>query len=170
MRFRPSRPLTALAGCALLLGACGNPPEEASFGCPRVGLLDNQSKAPVTASEDGRRLATAQLVAYDGYCRYDGDSAIVQIDVTLDVTGRDENAQGSAEVPYYVAVQDAAGDLVAKRELSQSVTVPESGQTRSASAALRPEFDLGETPPAAYTILIGLMGGESSRPVADETD
>lgn len=163
MRHSSGRAFAALAACGLLMAGCGNPPEEASFACPQVGLLDNQSRAPVTNPGNDAPLATAQLAEYEGYCRYDGEQAVVSIDVTLDLTGKKAGGRREATVPYYVAVQNFDGEIVAKRQLTQTVTVPRAGQRRQATAALEPRFQLGETAPAAYTILVGLVDGQPSR-------
>lgn len=154
---RPAR-VTALALVTGLLAACANPPERASFACPRVAIVDGLHETAVI--ENDQVVGRAELESYRGSCTYDGEAISSTLRVDLAIEGGPGADGENRRYPLFVAVLDENAEILARREFGLGAA-PRAGTTESRRRRLSQEIGLGaEEEPGQYTYLLGFANAE----------
>ncbi|MFN8723678.1 MAG: hypothetical protein ACK5YI_22850 [Rhodospirillales bacterium] len=105
---------------ALILAACGStpPPETAGFGCPRIGILREAAQATTFRPGAGRDATDvayrARIVDYGGRCSIDTGVVEVELDLRMAAQRGPAGAADRVGYRYFVAVTDAAQNILAR--------------------------------------------------------
>ncbi len=154
--------LAALSGCS------SEPTRTISaegLTCPQVGIVRELAETTFYHGA-GRDLtdvsARAQLVDFNGKCHYDraDNKNYVEVEVNLTVEGElGPAAQGRlVRVPYFVAVVDEAGNVLAKTVYDADIDVPDGIRRQRIVEQLVPAIPLGELRDGiGYRVLMGLQ-------------
>jgi hypothetical protein len=114
--------LAVVVGAALLLGACARYTEGTNLTCPRavfVGGADTQTRfAPGAARTAANITADVELSDMQYTCRVATSRAVANLNFTVAGTRRDTSGVADIDVPYFVAVTDATGAIIAKHNFS----------------------------------------------------
>jgi hypothetical protein len=142
--------------------------------CPQVGII--RELAETTFFEGpGRDLtdvaARGQLVDFNGQCTYDREDKRQYVEVELNLTVEGElgpAAQGRlVRLPYFVAVVDADGKILAKQVYDAEIPVPEGQRRQRIVEQLVPTIPLGsERDGMGYRVLVGLQLTDEQRALA----
>ena len=154
------RRATLLAGLIVLLAAC-NPMTVGTLStCPQVAILGGAEHLTRFAGE-GRGVvdiaAEADVTSLTYTCKFNGERAETEIDIEFTVTRGVTSSVPGLDIPYFVAVADAAGNIIVKHPFSRPVTFGE----RSAGIArerITETIHLWEgVRPSQFQILVGFQ-------------
>lgn len=144
-----------LAGCGASSGPAQPPP------CPRVAILQDAADLarfqPGGGTDITDMVVEARMIGVSGGCQARrGGTVEVTIRVGIEAT-RGPRATGRAEqLPYFIAVTDAAGRVVDKAEFAVSVEFPANVSRRRGSDEQRLVIPSG-TNPADLRVDIGFQ-------------
>ena len=168
-----ARSKIALAVVLPFLGACsglGGSGEEAGQGqartaasrCPSVAIVRDAAEVTRFREGSGRDLTDvtgrAVLADYTGGCTPREDRVTVDLNLVLAAEQGPASQAGTADYRYFVAIADAAGDILAKQEFDTTVAFP-AGQRRAGTVEELTQtipLEDGATP-ADYQILVGFQ-------------
>ncbi len=119
---------TAAVGAGLLVAGCGFFGTEAPRPCPTVSVLKDAAELIRYRPGPGRDLIDviehAKVAGIADVCEYNDDSLEVELAIDL-VVERGPAAQSSfVELPYFIAVLDAGGAILAKEVFTGRVEFP----------------------------------------------
>lgn len=112
------------------LAACGGEDEIAVLTCPQVLIVDEASRLTLHAPGEGRDLRDvgfdAGIDAVDWRCEFHTEENRVDVEIRFGVRAmRGPAADGPAgRFPYFVAVADPLGDVLAKRTFAIEIEFP----------------------------------------------
>jgi hypothetical protein len=152
-----------LAGCASWIHK--DPGKDAS--CPIATVmpeLGHVSRFKGADTSFNNLAFTAELTGLGGKCTFTENA--VSVDATIKIVAQrgPAGSDGTQDFPYFVAIQNADGDIVAKSAFSAPLTFAP-GQTRTGSAeSLNEVIPLGAPADAAnYRIILGFQLSPAER-------
>ncbi|MBI4183417.1 MAG: hypothetical protein HY521_05415 [Proteobacteria bacterium] len=116
---------------ALLAGGCGTfKPQPSGPPCPEVGILRDAANVvkfgPGSSRDITNMMVEAEIVAAKGTCTYESSKGRLTVDfnVAIEATRGPANADRRANVPYFVAVADRAGNVLSKNDFEALFVFP----------------------------------------------
>lgn len=163
--IRTARPWRRLAALALLavLAACGSGEQDGRvLGCPNVALVQDVDRLTRFRPGQGRDLTDvlfeARLSGFDAPCVYRRGGAAVDLTINFAVTLGPASRDRVAAYPYFVAIANPEGEIIAKEVFEARVEVPAGNRRVTAGEKVEPLIpNLGDRSAAAWTIYIGLQ-------------
>jgi hypothetical protein len=160
-RSEPARRwLVALATVAMVtLAGCQGLTERSARACPSVVILGNTNMvtkfAPVGAAAS--ILAEATLSALNSGCRANEERVLVEIAFQIDAVRGLSSDVLEVEIPFFAAVTDAEGSILAKDIFIARLEFSETG---TATVMERIEEDIRLAPgqaPVGFQIVVGFQ-------------
>ena len=114
-----------LLGLALSLAGCSAMTDGTLSTCPQVVILGGAEHLTRFQGE-GRGVvdvaAEADVTGLTYTCKYNNERAVTEIDIEFTVTRGITSGIAELEVPFFVAVADAAGNVIIKHTFDRRVT------------------------------------------------
>lgn len=142
-----------------LLAACTSSREQQS--CPAVGILrDLQQYADFGRAEKPSRaefVAAARLDGVQADCRTEEKGTVVNVDVAMRAFRGPRLGGDRVEFPYFIAVLDRDGRILAKQNLSVAFSLTEQDKMVEKTELVRVTLPAGGTKHEAGRVLVGFQ-------------
>jgi hypothetical protein len=146
--------LVALAGCSNF-GGRGN-----SYTCPATSTVPElQTLVQVVPGPNGATIqSSGRINSVSGECDRDGDNG-VQTKLTIEFTGlRTTPAINQVSLPYFVALADAAGNILGKQQYTMVLSFAPNAQVTKANDTVTVHIPLKNAQLGnIYTVVVGFQ-------------
>lgn len=146
--------LAAVGGCSF--GGDDAP----ALACPQPAIVDGLASVdryrPESAGRTEDLAYTAALQNISGGCQVAGSDLLVELTVEVLVEAGPAFGGAAVELPYFVAVTTAAGQVIDRRDFTARVTVPAGGRRAGTTESFSQRFvGVGRRGAAGSQILFG---------------
>jgi hypothetical protein len=156
------RALGALAGVLLLAGCSGNTEDIVVRACPQVTVLADAATLTKYRSPRGRDLTDvvvdARVSGARGECTFNRNDVTMTLAVGFEFAIGPANRDRMVAVSYFVAIVDAANNVVAREEIPIQLQVPVNQSRVTYSEELEPRIPFRQRSSlVGYRIYVGLV-------------
>ena len=159
----PGRRLLGALGMATCfgLGACQGLVDQPARACPAVAMVADTDVltrfAPGAVADAGSILAEATLFGINSACRAGDERAVVDIAFQIDATRGLGAGIAAIDLPFFIAVIDAGGTILAKEVFVSRLTFDESGAATEVERLVE-DIPLGAGQrPVDFQVLVGFQ-------------
>ena len=160
--FHTRGALVALVLAAAASAGCARYTDGTLLSCPRTMFVAGTERltlfGPGAARSPESAAVEIQLTGLQYSCRLSPQRALATISFRIDVARRDAGTAGNIDVPYFVVVTDAAGNILVKHQFAARVPLVAGTSFATLAQEIEETLPLSAGQRAAwFEILVGVQ-------------